>query len=148
MQITVTKAAYEDLPEIAALYEELLGERQPLRLIEQNFAQIDQNEQYCVLVAKDENQTVLGTAMCIACFSWTECCRSFLVIENVVVSDRCRGMGIGKQLFSEIDRIAEENGYSYAILVSSAFRKSAHRFYEAVGYTESVKGFRKVYIHS
>ena len=31
----------------------------------------------------------------------------------------------------------------YIILVSSGFRHDAHRFYEAVGYTEDVRGFRK-----
>ena len=33
-----------------------------------------------------------------------------------------------------IDEIAQENKCDYAILVSSSFRKGAHKFYEAVGF--------------
>jgi len=45
----------------------------------------------------------------------------------------------------EIFEFAKEKGCGYAILVSSGFREGAHRFYEAMGYTEDVRGFRKYY---
>ena len=43
------------------------------------------------------------------------------------------------------DEFALKNQCEYALLVSSGFRKGAHRFYEAVGYTDDVRGFRKYY---
>lgn len=96
---------------------------------------------YILLVAR-EGDTVLGTVTGI-------CCRAlsmpFLVIEDVVVREDCRGKGIGKQLMNELDRFAMEKECEYAILVSSGFRQGAHSFYEKLGFTEDVRGFRKGY---
>lgn len=44
-----------------------------------------------------------------------------------------------------IDEFAKKNNCAYSILVSSNHRKGAHKFYENVGFTEMVKGFRKGY---
>lgn len=99
------------------------------------------NPDYVLLVAR-EGDAVLGTVTGI-------CCRAlsmpFLVIEDVVVREDCRGNGIGKQLMDELDRFALEKKCEYAILVSSGFRKEAHKFYEKQGFTEDVRGFRKGY---
>ena len=99
------------------------------------------NPDYTLLIAR-EGDAVLGTVTGI-------CCRAlsmpFLVIEDVVVREDCRGKGIGKALMDELDRFAIENKCEYAILVSSGFRKEAHGFYEKQGYTEDVRGFRKGY---
>lgn len=99
------------------------------------------NPDYALLIAR-EGDVVLGTVTGI-------CCRAlsmpFLVIEDVVVREDCRGKGIGKQLMDELDRFALEKECEYAILVSSGFRKEAHKFYEKQGFTEDVRGFRKGY---
>lgn len=99
------------------------------------------NPDYALLIAR-EGDEVLGTVTGI-------CCRAlsmpFLVIEDVVVREDCRGKGIGKVLMEELDRFALENKCEYAILVSSGFRKEAHGFYEKQGFTEDVRGFRKGY---
>lgn len=99
------------------------------------------NPDYTLLIAR-EGDAVLGTVTGI-------CCRAlsmpFLVIEDVVVREDCRGKGVGKQLMDELDRFALENKCEYAILVSSGFRKEAHKFYEKQGFTEDVRGFRKGY---
>ena len=99
------------------------------------------NPDYTLLIAR-EGDAVLGTVTGI-------CCRAlsmpFLVIEDVVVREDCRGQGIGKQLMNELDRFATEKECEYAILVSSGFRQGAHSFYEKLGFTEDVRGFRKGY---
>lgn len=96
---------------------------------------------YALLIAR-EGEAVLGTVTGI-------CCRAlsmpFLVIEDVVVREDCRGKGIGKKLMDALDEFALEKKCEYAILVSSGFRKEAHRFYEKQGFTEDVRGFRKGY---
>ena len=48
-------------------------------------------------------------------------------------------------LFDKIETYAKEQQCVYSILVSSGFRKEAHLFYEKIGYTEDVKGFRKLF---
>lgn len=100
------------------------------------------NENYYLVVAKEENK-VIGSAIGICC----KCLAvSFLVIEDVIVKDGLRGKGLGKKLMQSLDEFAERKHCAYAILVSSDFRKNAHKFYENIGFTDSVRGFRKVYI--
>lgn len=54
-------------------------------------------------------------------------------------------MGIGKKLMDEADKFAKEKNCNYVIVASSDYRKSAHKFYENVGFVDGVLGFRKVY---
>lgn len=93
----------------------------------------------CVMVVRDD-ETILGT---VSGF----CCRglagSFLAIEDLIIRDDLRGNGIGTKLMAAIHKFGKNAGCSYAILVSSGFRKRAHHFYEKIGYTEDVRGFRK-----
>ena len=92
-----------------------------------------------VLVAR-EGDTVLGT---VSGF----CCRglagTFLASEDLIVTEDSRNGSIGTRLMDAIHSYGREQGCQYAILVSSGFRKQAHRFYEKIGYTEEVRGFRK-----
>lgn len=96
----------------------------------------------CFLAVARERDEILGTATGICCNVLSG---SFLAIEDVVVKEECRGMGIGKKLMDALDEFAIERGCLYAILVSSGFRKEAHKFYEKQGFTEDVRGFRKGY---
>lgn len=93
----------------------------------------------CVLVAR-EGDEILGT---VSGF----CCRglggTFLAIEDLIVREDLRGGGIGRKLMAAIDEYGRSAGCEYALLVSSGFRKRAHHFYETIGYTEDVRGFRK-----
>ena len=55
------------------------------------------------------------------------------------------GQGIGSRIMEAVDAFAKEKNCAYAILVSSGFRTDAHRFYYNHGFTDDVRGFRKVY---
>lgn len=99
------------------------------------------SEDYFLAVAR-EGDEILGTATGVCCNVLSG---SFLVIEDVVVKEGCRGMGIGKKLMDALDEFAIQRGCLYAILVSSGFRKEAHKFYEKQGFVEGVRGFRKGY---
>ena len=109
-------------------------------------AQIDvhatnDDEYHFLFVAKGGGR-VWGTVIGIVCQALDA---PFLVIENVVVDTAYRNQGVGRKMFAALDEFAKEKGCGYAILVSSGFREGAHRFYEAMGYTEDVRGFRKYY---
>ena len=136
MTIAVRPAKQQDLPELVELYQQLIGEKEELQ----------EDAKATVLVAEDTAlHKVVATAMCIFCPSLIMGGRPFLVIEDVVVSQQCRGQGIGTILFEEIDRLAQREGCSYSMLVSSDFRKEAHQFYGKAGFQDPVKGFRKIY---
>lgn len=100
------------------------------------------NSEDCFLAVAREGEEILGTVTGVCCHIMLG---SFLAIEDMVVREDCRGMGIGKQLMAAMDEFAAERGCLYGILVSSGFRKDAHRFYEKQGFVEDVRGFRKGY---
>ena len=139
--ILITKILPGDLPQIQELYRELLGESCPLATIQENYDHITGRPDCFPVVAKRDD-TILGTATGFIC---TALDAPFMVVENVVVKKDCRGMGIGRKLLEQLDVFASENHCQYSLLVSSGFRRDAHKFYEAAGYTDDVRGFRKKY---
>jgi len=107
------------------------------------FAQMQEDSSYHLMVAIDENMRVIGSLLGIVCKSLADNYEAFLVIEDVIVDKEYRRAGVGRALFEKMDEIAHENNCAYSILVSSGFRKEAHQFYENMGYSDSVIGFRK-----
>jgi GNAT superfamily N-acetyltransferase len=68
----------------------------------------------------------------------------FAVVENIVVSSRSRGEGIGTSLLKYIESLCLEKGCSKMMLQSSIDRKEAHRFFKFLGYDQDKKaGFVK-----
>ena len=67
-----------------------------------------------------------------------------MTIEKVIVASSCRGEGICKALFEELERIAAERACSYMYLVSGETRKAAHHIYRKLGFdSDHVVGFRR-----
>lgn len=140
-KIIIEKLKIEDIPELLELYNTLIPFETSLEKSVETYKEMLLNENYTLLVAKEGNQ-VIGSALGICC----KCLAvSFLVVEDVIVKDGLRGKGVGRKLMESLDEIAKSKQCAYAILVSSAHRKAAHRFYENAGFTDSVVGFRKVY---
>ena len=59
----------------------------------------------------------------------------FVAIAGLVVHRDHRRLGIGRALMDRAEVWARERGCSIVRLTSSATRRGAHRFYEALGYT-------------
>lgn len=143
--IEIKEIEIEDLEELAVLLEELTEQPSNLDKMVANLKKMKENNAYIVLGAKYDNKLV-GSLMGIICLDLSAECEPFMVIENVIVTDSMRGKGVGKALMTAIEDIAKEKGCYYTMLVSSMFRKDAHKFYEAMGYPlDSVQGFRKFF---
>ncbi len=140
-EFVITTISEEDLEQLQHLYEELIPEGCTLSTIKEMFQKIRERKEYHVLVAK-RGEEVLGSVMGIECIALDA---PFMVIENVVVKASVHRQGIGRKLFERLDAIAQECKCEYTILVSSGYRKNAHKFYESAGFTEDVRGFRKYY---
>ncbi|MFM0191682.1 GNAT family N-acetyltransferase [Paraburkholderia strydomiana] len=68
----------------------------------------------------------------------------FAVVENLVVDQECRGNGIGQALLREVERFCLSRNCSKMMLLSSASRVDAHRFFEQVGFRgDRKRGFVK-----
>lgn len=104
-----------------------------------NYEKLTDQEDCCILVAR-EGEQIVGTVSGFCCRGLAS---TLLVIEDLIVSEGLRGSGIGTGLMTAIHEYGKQQGCEYAILVSSGFRKQAHRFYEKMGYIEDVRGFRK-----
>ncbi len=131
-----------DLPQLAELYRELVDQESVSANMQDTFAKIQADDRYCLLGAFEED-VLAGSVMGIICYDLIGDCRPFMVIENVIVSDRFRGKKVGRLLMEELENFAVRQGCGYAILVSSGYRTEAHAFYESLGYTEDVRGFRR-----
>ena len=59
--------------------------------------------------------------------------RTILWIDELVVDDKVRKIGIGKNLFSEVKRIAKEKNYDAVELNCWNFNERAIQFYEKCG---------------
>lgn len=141
--IEVSKTHASDLPELAELYEELLGQPTNTAAMKANFEIVDANPDYMLLAARIDGKLV-GTLMGIVCLDLSGDGRPFMVIENVVVKSAFKRLGVGKAMMKYIEDYARGRHCSIVEFVSSMHRTQAHRFYESCGYQpDMVKGFRK-----
>ncbi len=139
--MTIEKLQKKDLDDAIALVATLVPRELSIEQAYQVYDQIKDDDNYALLAAK-EGDELLGTVTAIVCGALTS---PFLVLEDFVVKPGRTGQGIGGMLLDATDRFAVAHHCTYAILVSSGFRKDAHRFYENHGFTEDVRGFRKGY---
>jgi GNAT superfamily N-acetyltransferase len=55
-------------------------------------------------------------------------------LTTLVVSERARGSGVGRQLVAEAERWALERGAARIVVTTALHRAGAHTFYERLGY--------------
>lgn len=143
MMIKVERVSKDELAELAILYEQLIGSKPDVDAMERTFSDMQDTKGYYVLGAKYDGK-LAGSAMGIVCYNMAAGCKPFMVVEAVIVDDKYRHKGIGKNLMQELEKIALQNKCWYIILVSGGSRTEAHKMYMAEGYIEDVKGFRKI----
>jgi len=141
--VEIKEIELESLEQLADLYQELMNQRSNSDKLEQVFNVIKADNRYILLGAFVDGE-LMGSLMGIMCHDLIGECKSFMVIENVVVSSRARRQGVGRRLMLAIEEVAHERDCLYIILVSGEQRKEAHIFYESLGYRdEKVEGYRK-----
>jgi len=141
--VKIEQATIIDLESLSELFEELIGEKTDFIKMNENFKLMSSDSSYIILVAR-ENDEVLGSVMGIICMDLVKECQPFMVIENVVVKSKFRGKGVGMKLMQHLENLARSRNCYYTMLVSSGYRRDAHKFYEAIGYELGlVQGFKK-----
>jgi predicted N-acetyltransferase YhbS len=142
--ITLKPIVISDLERYAALCDELFGSKTNLLRLEVALTKIMSNADYILVGAENEKGELLGSVMGITCIDTVGECHPFMVLENLIVSSKCRRLGIVKMLVEYIEEQAREQGCYFIMLMSLMKRKEAHRFYEALGYsTEVAQGYKK-----
>ncbi|MDT3427407.1 phosphoglycolate phosphatase [Paenibacillus forsythiae] len=141
--LSIRKIGKADLPDLNGLYEELTGHKSNEAKLSSVFESLEYNDNYLLLGAF-KGDTLTGSLMGVICQDLVGECKSFMVIENVVVASGFRRQGVGRALMQAIEREARERNCTYIIFVSGGQRAEAHKFYEQLGYREeNVVGFRK-----
>jgi ribosomal protein S18 acetylase RimI-like enzyme len=139
----IRKLEYNDLLQLALLYKYFWDEDSDLQKMEKAFNKLNNNDAYIFLCAVEDNK-ICGSIMGIICYELYGNCDPFLVIENMIVDVNYRKNGIGKNLFTEIEKIAKEKKCTQIILVTESTRKDACSFYESIGFDPiKNKGYKK-----
>ncbi len=139
----IRKMIDKDIDELPGLYRQFWGEESSIEKMRDTFNKLKTNPDYIFLSAVVDNQLV-GTVLGIICRELYGECKPFMVIEDFIVDENFRRMGIGRKLMNEIEKIAQKNNCVNIILVTERDRVEAISFYEAVGFNSNThKGFKK-----
>jgi GNAT superfamily N-acetyltransferase len=138
----IRRALATDAESIAGLYHELVANPNVL-VLPDRLTQVNQDPSTGLFVAT-QNDVVRGTALVSLCADVMFGSQPFAVVENIIVSKDSRSMGVGMALLRHVEAFCITSQCSKIMLLSSARRVEAHRFFEREGFTGSSKiGFVK-----
>ena len=140
----ITKIELSDINEYSKLCDELFGAKTNIEKLEKAMKKIISNPDYTLVSIKNENGEMMGSVMGILCQDTIGECKTFVVLENLIVGSKYRRMGLGRILVEYIENWARENDSYNIFFMSLAKRKEAHLFYESLGYSKDISvGFKK-----
>ena len=96
----------------------------------------------CSLLVAEENGEVAGTLFMAILRGMAHGTSPFGVVEYMVVDEKKRRKGVGRELMEHCMKLAREAGCYKVMLTSDKRREGAHMFYESVGFQASAYGFR------
>lgn len=134
---SIRRSTAADAAIIQSLYQELVVDSQ-VRVLPEQVAALAESPASVLLVA-EFNSSVCATALLTICADAMYGFQPFGVIENVVVSQRMRGQGLGRQLLAHMEQIAIDQDCSKLMLLSSAHRHEAHAFFRRCGFAGETK---------
>ena len=142
-KIIIRKLTQKDIQYLDGLYSHFWNEHSNIQLMNKKFAELSNNENYIFLVA-EVNNVIAGTILGIICHELYGNCRPFLLMEDLVVDEKFRKMGIGKSLINELETIAKKNDCYQILFMTEANRKETIKFYENIGFDSKKNiGFKR-----
>lgn len=133
MNISVRKAAEKDITAMMQLIKELaLYERalEQVTVTDEHFRHslFGANPVCRAFVAENENNEIVGLALYYIRYSTWKGQRMYL--EDIIVTDACRGMGIGSMLMDALITEAKEKGFSGIVWQVLDWNEPAINFYK------------------
>lgn len=135
MQMTFSALTEQDLPEVYGLCSRCFGEEASFAEVQKTYQLCREDPHYRFLVGKLEGKVVAYTTMSLFQILF-DGLRPIATLWYVCVDESYRRMGLGKQLFAEIERIAAEANCESIYLTCLKGNKSAQQFYRSLGYTD------------
>jgi GNAT superfamily N-acetyltransferase len=140
--LTIRTARSADADILQSLYGQLVDDENVRVTASQ--IQILQDDTRARLLVCEIDARVRGTVLVCLCADAMYAGQPFAVVENLVVDQQCRGNGIGQALLREVERFCLSRDCSKMMLLSSASRVGAHRFFEQAGFDgDRKRGFVK-----
>lgn len=139
----ISPATENDLADLAELYQQLLPNETSIPRMKEVLNRNKDNPHHIVLVAREDGR-VVGSLLGVIGEMLFGQCKSFMVVEDVVVDESRRGSGVGTALMDRIESYAREHNCSYIMLITDTDRIGAHKFYKELGYkTDEYCAFKK-----
>lgn len=140
--VKIREARGLDAAALAALYRSFVS-NSDINVLEDRLETIASDANNFIFVCEVDG-VVCGTAFLTLCLDAMFGNQPYGVLENVVVDESRRGKGIGKLLFEHVEEVCRIRDCSKIMLLSTASRESAHRFFEQQGFTSlNKRGFVK-----
>jgi|SRR5581483_3018362 len=142
----IREAREDDIAQILALYREAGIESEESFTVEEARAQLAvfrQYPRYFLFVAELEGG-IAGTYELLIMDNLAKHGRRSGIVENVAVSPRYQGQGIGRAMMLHAMKQCKDAGCYKLTLSSNLNRTGAHAFYEAIGFQRHGYSFRVV----
>lgn len=133
----IREAVPKDAAAIQGLYRELVDDSR-IDVLPEHVAALAAKPASYLLVAEAEG-TVCATVLLSICADAMYGLQPFGVVENVVVTRRLRGRGLGRRLLARVEQLAVENGCTKLMLLSGRHRDDAHIFFRNCGFSGETK---------
>jgi GNAT superfamily N-acetyltransferase len=131
--MNISHVTSADLEELAGLYQQLGATTTCLEQMEAALNKDMATDNPVILVARIDGK-VVGTLLAATCQMLFGECRSFMIVEDVVVDEAYRRKGVGKALMQYAEQMARQRNCSYIMLITDTARVESQAFYDALGY--------------
>jgi GNAT superfamily N-acetyltransferase len=141
--LEISEVREDELPELAALYQQLSPTEASVPNMRLVLSRNEDDPSHVVWAARRGGRLV-GSLLAVTCEMLFGQCRSFMVVEDVVVDVSHRRTGVGAALLRTAEDYAKTRNCSYIMLVTDTYREGAQRFYELAGYqSDGFTAFKK-----
>ncbi|THB79595.1 MAG: GNAT family N-acetyltransferase [Desulfobulbaceae bacterium] len=132
-KMNISELQKQELDSLGRLYQQLIPNKISLDKMTDVFDRNRNNENHICLVAREQG-VVIGTLMAYICEMYFGQCKSFMVIEDLVVDEFYRGRGVGSKLVQAAEQRAQTHNCSYIMLITDREREESQNFYKKLGY--------------
>ncbi|MGE5389886.1 MAG: GNAT family N-acetyltransferase [Deltaproteobacteria bacterium] len=140
MQVAIVPARSEHFEEVLVLLQQLWpGRLLDGEAIHNVYMGNLTSEVQAYYVALKGDRVVGFITLHIITNLWAQGC--LMQIEELVVSESCRGQGIGRELINQALLVGNERGCRSVEVTSAFHRTQAHRFYEMNGFVKKAYHF-------
>jgi GNAT superfamily N-acetyltransferase len=136
----ITEATIEDIPELCVLLESLFAQEAEFRpnhaVQARGLAAVINGSEVGEIIVARRSGEIIGMVNLLYTVS-TALGERVAILEDMVVSQKVRGLGVGSKLINHFIEFAKEKGCKRVTLLTDHDNIGAHRFYQRHGFSRS-----------